>query len=251
MEYQKKVIIYIDLLGFKDFIHFTHKTANNQSGKISRVFNFFNFLKKLVDQGQSLTKSKVISHFSDLIVISFDAQDFEAFHDEIKDIQTIISNCIVNGFFVRGSVIYGEIVHTPEIIFGPGLIEAYQLETEKAVFPRVIIDETIIKDFNDVKPSKFDIEDIVNIDNDGLYYVDYFEKVRGNLDHDQQYKKYIIKMTELLFEMSKKPNLRQKLEWIMPHYSGMLASVNFFSDDGSTVKISDLWHIHLQMKSDW
>jgi len=148
-------------------------------------------------------------------------------------------------------MIYGEIIHTPEIIFGPGLIEAYQLETEKSVFPRVIIDETIIKDFNDVKPSRFDLEDIVNIDNDGFYYVDYFEKVRGNLDHDEQYKSYIIKMTELLIEMSKKPNLRQKLEWIMPHYSGMLTSVNFFGDDGSTVKISDLWHIHLEMKSEW
>lgn len=41
MNYEKKVIVYLDLLGFKDFINFTHKTANNPNGKIKGVYEFF------------------------------------------------------------------------------------------------------------------------------------------------------------------------------------------------------------------
>ncbi|MFZ1288844.1 MAG: hypothetical protein WAR79_02045 [Melioribacteraceae bacterium] len=126
------------------------------------------------------------------------------------------------------------------------------MEKDKSIFPRIIVDETIVKDYKDVNPNIFDIDSILSIDNDGLYYIDYFVKIREHLDNDLQYKKYIIKMTEMLLEMSKKPNLKEKLEWIFPRYHKMLISVKFLNrEELYHLQIEDLESIYFTMKTNW
>jgi hypothetical protein len=255
MLYEKKVIVYIDLLGFKDFIYFTQKTANRKDDKIKAVYDLFRFLTNILDpksNPHSITKSKVISHFSDLIVISFSPFEFECVYDEIKDIQILIANLISSGFFCRGSIIYGEIIHTPEIIFGPGLIEAYDLEKLKSKFPRVVIDSSIVRDLLESKPENASLDSVASVDQDGEYYVDYFKKVRPHLDDDKQYEKYLICMTKLLLGMSSKPNLRGKLEWIFPKYIQMLVDINFVNrEELLEYGIADLGHIYTAMNTEW
>lgn len=255
MQYEKRVIVFLDLLGFKDFIHFTNKTANNQNEKIQGVYDFFGFLRSILEVNSnrlSATKSKVLTHFSDLIVISFPANDFDSVCEEIRDVQIIIGNCISHGFFSRGSIIYGDIVHTPEIIFGPGLIEAYEVERTKSKYPRVLVDEAIVKDFHERKPSNSDLGSLLSIDEDGEYYVDFFKKIRPHLDHDEQYQKYILRMTKMLLDMSIKPNLREKLEWLFPKYHQMLIEINFINrPELAEFEIEDLWHIYETMRTEW
>ncbi|HRK55513.1 MAG TPA: hypothetical protein PK185_16480 [Cyclobacteriaceae bacterium] len=178
MKYKKKVIAYIDLLGFKSFINLTNKSANSKERKIEYVNNLFQLLKEFTEnKNYSATKFREVTQFSDLIVISFAADDFESFYDEIRDIQLLCVNCVNMGFLLRGSIIYGDIVHSNDIIFGPGLVEAYEAEQSHAKYPRIIIDYVIIKDFKDTKPGIFHIGGVTTIDDDGLYYVDYFSKV--------------------------------------------------------------------------
>jgi hypothetical protein len=47
------------------------------------------------------------------------------------------------GFFARGSIVVGEFYLRDEISFGAALVEAYHLERDKAIHPRVILSEEV------------------------------------------------------------------------------------------------------------
>jgi hypothetical protein len=49
----------------------------------------------------------------------------------------------LKGFFVRGAIAIGDICLTDEIVFGPALVECYQLESKASIVPRVVINETL------------------------------------------------------------------------------------------------------------
>jgi hypothetical protein len=255
MNYEKRVITYLDLLGFKEHIHYTDKTSANKDGKVSDIFRLFTFLKKMLapeSNNHSMTKGRVVSHFSDLIVISYPAADQESLVDEIGDTQLLIGNCILNGFFVRGCVTYGDIVHTPEIIFGPGLISAYEIERNQSKYPRVIVDKAIVMDAQEIQLPYSSLEQFTSVDADGEVFIDYFQKLRPHLDDDEQFRKYLHAITSMLFKMSKNPPLREKYEWIFPHYHKMLIDIEFLHRD----RVFDLDEgsmeaIYWTMKSEW
>lgn len=249
MKYEKKVIAYIDLLGFKSFINFTDKSANSIENKIEYINNLFMLLKELTENKKySNTNSREVTQFSDLIVISFAADDFESFYDEIRDIQLLCINCANNGFLVRGSIVYGDIVHTDNVIFGPGLVEAYEAELSLAKYPRIIIDEVIIKDFKDVRPGKFNILGITSIDEDGFYYVDYFLKASSSLDETtRDYVKYILNLARIINEISESPKLREKATWLFEKFKPMLRYYPLFKDGIDLYELKDINHIFLTL----
>ncbi|WPP52387.1 hypothetical protein [Catalinimonas niigatensis] len=249
MKYEKKVIAYIDLLGFKSFINFTDKSANSKETKIDYVNKLFLLLKELTEnKNYSNTKLRQVTQFSDLIVISFAADDFESFFDEVRDIQLLCINCINRNFLVRGSIIYGDIVHSDNVIFGPGLIESYETEKSLAKHPRIIIDEVIIKDYKEVKPSIFDLDHIVSIDEDGLYYVDYFSKARYGLDQtNNDYEKHILNLAKIIYDISESPKLREKAIWLFNKFKVMLAYYPLFREEAQLYHLEDIKHVFLTL----
>jgi hypothetical protein len=46
---------------------------------------------------------------------------------------------------LRGGVAEGDIIHDEEGVFGPALIRAYELESRIAMFPRVVVDEPVMR----------------------------------------------------------------------------------------------------------
>ena len=47
-------------------------------------------------------------------------------------------------YFIRGALIYGNAFCTDKFVYGKGLIEAYKLESEIALFPRILCDNSFI-----------------------------------------------------------------------------------------------------------
>src|SRR5262249_8589289 len=54
---------------------------------------------------------------------------------------------LAKGLLIRGGIAKGPLYHDDSIVFGPALIEAYQLETGVAKFPRVILSRDVYADF--------------------------------------------------------------------------------------------------------
>ena len=54
---------------------------------------------------------------------------------------------MIEGVLIRGGMCIGEMLVADEgIVFGPGLVKAYDLESKYAVHPRIVIDRDLIND---------------------------------------------------------------------------------------------------------
>lgn len=84
------------------------------------------------------------------------------------------------GIFVRGSITLGNLYYGGNYVYGSGLSEAYRLENNCAFYPRIIIDDNIVKKFYNSSEIFCDpINDFVAVDVDNRMFINYcfgFEK---------------------------------------------------------------------------
>ena len=218
MDYEDRLIIYIDILGFSSFINYTSETRVNSPNKILRINNFLNLIKKFFTINDiTLSKTRQVTSFSDLIVISINLNEIENIDLEIKDIFFLLLTSYLNGFLLRGAITYGKLIHTENAIFGPGLINAYEKERTIAKYPRVIIDDVIISDLLDLeKMSKLpqNCRDFILRDFDGLFYIDIFNSIRENVDNLWEYLQIIRSICNILINMMENPLIKEKYTWL-------------------------------------
>ena len=185
MTYSQRYILFADIIGFSKYIDSTVDGYRDSELKIMTFANLMLFLKfgygipteddtendisaKTLAREKYL-KNVAITQFSDSFIISREA-------DTDNIIELLLDACYIwlwgtyFGFFFRGAITSGKIIHNNDFVFGPGFIHAYKLEREKAIYPRIIIDVTIIDNFliNDKYAS------LIKKDDDGLYYIDTF-----------------------------------------------------------------------------
>ncbi len=120
------------------------------------------------------------------------------------------------------------------MIFGPGLIDAYILESKAANYPRIILDEAILdvaaKYHAKHHTPKLELDSIKSIlgrDSDGLYYVDYFSSAQSELDDPEyDFPTYLEKLSEIIKNgiHSKKPDIKVKYNWLKQNYNNVVKS---------------------------
>jgi hypothetical protein len=140
MGYEKKLAVFIDLLG----------TKNSKFDELNKINNIFhNELIRLNEKQMSC--KRFATSFSDCAYIIYeiyehnenDGKDnafYYYIHDSLLDLAYTISTIQINGFLCRGGISYDELYYNKDrnIIFGPAINEAYKLETE-AIMPRIIL----------------------------------------------------------------------------------------------------------------
>lgn len=81
--------------------------------------------------------------FSDTLVlaapISRDTDDTTEINDLMRQALWLQSNLVGEGFFVRGGLSLGSLHVSDHVLFGPALVEAYDLESRAAVHPRIVL----------------------------------------------------------------------------------------------------------------
>ena len=91
-----------------------------------------------------------------------------------------------NGFCFRGAITLGEMYYPDKdenVLLGNGIVEAYKLECEVAIYPRIVVDEKvyeIIKE-EDLQGYPFGsretkLKDSIKKDKDGVYFLDLLNK---------------------------------------------------------------------------
>lgn len=185
--FKKAVTIFIDILGTHDRQEF------NEWYKITDIF--YNTVKreKMLDDAHGHTIYKREIHlFSDCAYIIYDYK--ENVEEEKKDMNALMTiacyntekvlyEFLKNGFIARGALTYGDIYYEAErnLFFGPAMNIAYDLESKKAKYPRVIIDPKYadrLAKYNDENYRDCDYKrqvngEIIKKDEDGFYYINY------------------------------------------------------------------------------
>lgn len=180
---EEHLTAFIDLLGMKQAI----LTAD-----AARTAQIVDFLKKLASMRSDFVKrvehvdpatrrvfiNPAISTFSDAIVLSWRMADFapdldpndpvHAVHNLAVLTGWIAARALSLGFLIRGGSTVGPLYHSAGVASGRALIEAYQLETEIANYPRIAVPTDIA-----TCSAWRGLGEMTRDADDGVYCVDY------------------------------------------------------------------------------
>jgi hypothetical protein len=124
--------------------------------------------------GNQVTVRPAVSTFSDHIVISYPIESLGA--DVSVGMVLMMANRLIGAIaseamklslLIRGGATVGPLHHSSGVIFGQGLVEAHQLESRVAIYPRVVVSRRIYS--NPHLTSITVLEDA-----DGIRHLNYF-----------------------------------------------------------------------------
>jgi hypothetical protein len=177
IRYEERLIAFLDILGFGEIIR---KSANN-AGAVATIHKLlhdaanhaslprdYKFKHLKIDINKYITWN-----FSDTVTISCPFESFDYLNFIVGWVE-IFQHLMWerHSAFLRGSIVYGKLYDSKEMIFGPALVKAYKLEKKKAIWPRVIIHKSVIKQLSPDTIKKSLCENFRE-DDKGLFYVDY------------------------------------------------------------------------------
>lgn len=238
IEYENRVTIFIDILGFKNIINKTvMEDGSDNSSNIEFLIETLGLIKShldndLPDEGKK--QSRQITHFSDSIIISFkEDQEGEVFHT-LFNIQKLIIVLLEREILCRGAISYGKLLHNDQYIFGPALNKAYDTETKAALYPRIILDKSIIEigiKFHYIENTeteeKVAIKNLLLKDTDDMYFIDYFlnpELALPNFKNDlgPYIKTLRRKIIEGLIIGEEYPDIKIKYSWMKNKFNNLV-----------------------------
>lgn len=206
IEAEPRIVCFIDILGFSDLIE--RYDTDETSTLLQDIQESFEIAINSLLQNTNLRKSEAVKYleyktFSDNIVISipfFDNQEdflsnFNILAIYVRALQYTMMN---KKFYMRGGISIGSYYADKNIIFSKGLVNAYYLESKKAIYPRVVIDKNIIEKLLKYDSSRikyymieryvmFDWENtaFLNPFNLSEYSITQFKNAFGNIEVDE------------------------------------------------------------------
>lgn len=163
--YSNRVVCFIDILGFGELI----KSLETDSELHQKLHGALKRIKSY--KASSLEKNTAqsdleVSVFSDSIVIS---SEEDGYHGVVWSSLHLQCDLLSLGILTRGGMSLGKTIHEDDILYGEGMLKSYNLESRAAVYPRIIIDQSILELTNEGYQRVFFSKDI-----DGLWHLDPF-----------------------------------------------------------------------------
>lgn len=245
MKYEKRVVAFIDILGFRALLEETVDKSNaSVEVNIDKVIDAYKAIRDVLEadfsfENSDTSTSKQVSIFSDCIVVSFLLEEQSQIFNTLLDIKHLIMRLVYRRILCRGAVSIGKCIHTQDFLFGPALVEAYSLESNAAMYPRIILDRNVIEAGARFRASHHSsnqelkyVESLLEKDSDGMYYIDYFSKAQPELDDPEYgFPQYI----EILGDIIRKglmgssghgkASIRIKYLWMRERYNRMVEIV--------------------------
>jgi hypothetical protein len=239
-EYQKTLIVYLDIMGFKKLIEESQRVP-------TKVDAIIDILKKTKERA-AITYPRIVSSR-----VSVDAMEARNFSDLIVRVtpigvgpislrQAVEMECLIltsvqcelfleSGILLRGAMCVGDLYCEKDIVFGPALVNAYQLEESIAVFPRIVIDAKSCMLHGAAESDLPRVEQFIQRGEDGAYFIDYLHSVYINMFALSQFKTsetQLLDVHKMQIEMKlqelsgKDDRLKQKGLWLALYHNSVL-----------------------------
>lgn len=229
--FEERFIAFVDILGFKEIV----KQATNDITYQDKVLKVLNYIAKIRNDNYYSDWAKQgvfndVSVFSDSIVISYpcDRSDGDGLFYLLMDLIHLCFILIRNNIYVRGGITVGGVIHDQNISWGPAFVDAYELENQNAIYPRIIIDRKAIERGKELYAQKFpldqdgdDLDKLIQLDEDGAYFLDYLSQW-GEFDDPEDYLEwleYIRIGVEDNLKNAKEPRIKMKYVWFAHYYN--------------------------------
>lgn len=246
IRYEERYCLFLDILGFKEVVEQSALPGANAARVGSPAGGIYFSLKEIANSlkynaavvganGVIKTSSRVVTQFSDSVVISYKATEADGLSEMLYDVLHLQLKLIQRGLLIRGAITKGTLHHDQDFVFGPALNEAAELE-KVAMYPRVIVDRDLLKAAgisvasvaNSGKSSDRSVGSLVAIDLDGMYYVDYFAIHPEDFSENWgDLCEYLINLREIVKGLSQKrqPGLKLKHSWLRQKFNEVASGV--------------------------
>jgi hypothetical protein len=224
--YEKAIVTYLDILGFRDIVE------GSSPAKVGKILDSLE--RRAVpepenDEERAGYQPEVIT-FSDSIVrvrkIKKEpnlTHPFGILWNEVLDLVHAQGMLIDEGVLVRGGIAFGNISMSGRQVFGPALIDAYDLESKYAQYPRIVLSPYLFQKvrtnrlllYHDAETEIAHIGDLIRQGDDGIWFIDYARAIAQELDEMEMYPIFLEKHRALIIERSRQ---FRKLSAILAKY---------------------------------
>lgn len=180
--YQPYLLAYVDVLGFRDRINTTLKNPYEIQQTYALLHSMKDYSAAQRFYSDAVEPPRSMSHFqafSDLIIRATELNDKSLIADALNFESMVLAHAqcreiFSSGILLRGAICVGDLFIGDHATFGPALIDAYDIESRVAVFPRIVIDNELLRTARETATLALPIrDDYITRGEDGVYFVDY------------------------------------------------------------------------------
>jgi hypothetical protein len=202
--YEECIVTFLDILGFRDLISTKSAEQVDEIIKLTRYF-------VADEEGEQEELGLQTIAFSDSVIRMRKASEKSGLYFELMSLLHAQGELLNHGVLVRGGIALGKVFQDEDRIFGPGFVEAYELESKVAVYPRIAVAPNLLKALSSsVFPMEhsLDVElgyvmSILALGDDGIYFVDYLRAFRSELDNLADYPDFLARHQQVITALGK------------------------------------------------
>lgn len=226
MEVTPHIILFLDILGYSDKIT-NSKPPKDENYYLEEVHYLMSSLSEFIAERNRIVDSNNndlnLSRFKSLIfsdnILFFapygnEADKANLYMNLLYGLSAFLFQYKKEDFFFRGGITAGSLYYDEKLhmVYGSGLVKAYELESKSAIYPRIVIDENLTLANWLVGLHKESSE--------GIWYLDYLK---------------------LAYEMYKQESLKKDLnniykEWLGNHQSSIKNALEEYKDNDKVYK---------------
>lgn len=190
--YRRSLFTFIDILGFREI---------SQKSKPEDIKSLLEIFKRNAMPNEQIASDMEMSFltFSDctIRIVPIESTSNQRFAsgilwNELWSLVHLQAEMVRKECFIRGGLTIDDIYVDNSMVFGPAIIKAYSLESEFAVYPRIVVDPEVFALFEReplLKRHDTEIEweylmQLIRRDSDGLYFVDYVSGILSEFDDE-------------------------------------------------------------------
>jgi len=246
--FERCVVTFIDILGYKHILKTRH--AGDIVNIIKNLREFTNSPDRddeaAADEDDFRLYTQAFSEaVSDAVVRvrTIDTQSKDGpFVYELIDLMHAVIECVNQGIFVRGGMTIGP-VHIGRDgkgpIFGNAMVRAYEIETNEAIYPRIMIDDAALAAYigdkslwQDGEFSQYEANSalpFLGVAEDGSYFLDYLraagpgefdDGVVGHFSFLQRHRSLIIENLKTI-----DAKVRRKFIWLANYHNRSISDL--------------------------
>lgn len=169
----KALVVFIDILGSRG------RTNFDELYNINNIFHT-ELEKNSKNDKKHTVYERTIHTFSDCSYIIYDFKENvdesrkklgSLFEVALCNLEPLLCQFLAKGFLFRGGVVYDDVYYEKNrsLLFGPAINRAYELESKKAIYPRILLDDFVAKQVISTWEKERDESDLLKFSMPELY----------------------------------------------------------------------------------
>lgn len=228
IEYEDRMVAFIDILGWRNIVERSVEDSDLRQRMLAgfgalelRAFDPFTIdFREFAPKDLFCTMSQI----SDTVILSRSANTWPFWFTIELGILARVMMAV--GFVVRGGVTIGKMYHEGTIAVGPALTRAYMLESEVALYPRIVIDPVHAERFcvSDREDSAFELHTIRS-GLDGLWFINFLHPMFANPSDFPHVKLLEFRefLQQSLIRSANQPRISEKYSWLTKYFDTLVA----------------------------